>query len=159
MNKIILIGRLTADPELRYTPNGKAVCSFTLAVNRPYTGEGGERTADFIEIVVWNKPAENVAKYLVKGRQAAVEGLLQIQSYEKDGQRRWRTQVVANSVEFLGSSNDGNGQGYGHGNQGQNPQQNQQQQNQGWNQQQAPMQGIGEVPATEISFSDDDLPF
>lgn len=158
MNKIILIGRLTADPELRYTPNGKAVCSFTLAVNRPYTGEGGERTADFIEIVVWNKAAENTAQYLVKGRQAAVEGRLQIQSYEKDGQRRWRTQVVAHSVEFLGSSSDSSGQGYGHGNQEQNAQGNQQP-NQGWNQQQAPAQGLGEVPAAEISFSDDDLPF
>ena len=105
MNKIILIGRLTKDPDLRYTPNGAAVCSFTLAVDRPFT-QGGERQADFINIVVWNKAAENCAKYLAKGRQAAVDGRLQIRSYDgNDGQRRWVTEVVADRVEFIGSSN------------------------------------------------------
>lgn len=105
MNKVILIGRLTRDPELRYTQSGSAVCNFTLAVDRPFSGQGGEREADFIDIVVWNKPAENVAKYMTKGRQVAVEGRLQIRSYEgNDGQRRWRTEVVANQVEFLGSA-------------------------------------------------------
>ena len=100
MNSIILIGRLTKDPELRYTPNGKAVCSFTLAVDRPYSGD--KKEADFINIVVWNKMGENCAKYLSKGRKTAVQGRLQIRSYEDDsGKRKYVTEVVANSVEFL----------------------------------------------------------
>ena len=100
MNNIILIGRLTKDPDLRYTQAGKAVCSFTLAVDRPYSGD--EKEADFINIVVWNKVGENCAQYLSKGRKVAVQGRLQIRSYEVDkGQRRYITEVVANSVEFL----------------------------------------------------------
>lgn len=104
MNKIILIGRLTKDPELRYTPNGAAVCTFTLAVNRPYVKDG-EQDADFINIVVWNKSGENCAKYLAKGRQAAIEGRLQIRTYDgDDGKKRWVTEVVADRVEFIGSA-------------------------------------------------------
>ena len=100
MNNIILIGRLTKDPDLRYTQAGKAVCSFTLAVDRPYSGDNKE--ADFINIVVWNKVGENCAQYLSKGRKVAVQGRLQIRNYEDDkGQRRYITEVVANSVEFL----------------------------------------------------------
>lgn len=100
MNSIILIGRLTKDPDLRYTQAGKAVCSFTLAVDRPYSGE--KKEADFINIVVWNKVGENCAQYLKKGRKAAVQGRLQIRSYEDDsGKRHYVTEVVANSVEFL----------------------------------------------------------
>lgn len=100
MNNIILIGRLTKDPDLRYTPNGKAVCSFTLAVDRPYSGD--KKEADFINIVVWNKVGENCAQYLSKGRKAAVQGRLQIRSYEDDnGKRHYVTEVIANSVEFL----------------------------------------------------------
>lgn len=110
MNKIFLIGRLTKDPELRYTPSGAAVCSFTLAVDRRFTSQNGEREADFINIVVWNKTAESSAKYLSKGRQAAVEGRLQIRSYDdKDGQRRWVTEVIADNVEFLGNGQGGSG--------------------------------------------------
>lgn len=104
MNKIFLIGRLTKDPELSYTPNGAAVARFTLAVDRPFTNQSGERETDFINIVVWRKAAENCAKYLSKSRQAAVEGRLQIRTYDgNDGQRRWVTEVVADNVEFLGS--------------------------------------------------------
>ena len=104
MNKIILIGRLTKAPDLRYTPNGAAVCTFTLAVNRPYSKDG-EQEADFINIVVWNKAGENAAKYLAKGRQAAVEGRLQIRTYDgDDGKKRWVTEVVADRVEFIGSA-------------------------------------------------------
>ena len=100
MNNIILIGRLTKDPDLRYTQAGKAVCSFTLAVDRPYSGDNKE--ADFINIVVWNKVGENCAQYLSKGRKAAVQGRLQIRSYEDDnGKKKYITEVVANSVEFL----------------------------------------------------------
>ena len=100
MNNIILIGRLTKDPDLRYTQAGKAVCSFTLAVDRPYSGD--KKETDFINIVVWNKVGENCAQYLSKGRKVAVQGRLQIRNYEDDkGQRRYITEVVANSVEFL----------------------------------------------------------
>lgn len=103
MNKILLIGRLVRDPELKYTPNGKAVCTFTLAVNREFKREG-EQEADFINIVVWNKSGENCAKYLGKGRQAAIEGRLQIRTYDgDDGKKRWVTEVVADRVEFIGS--------------------------------------------------------
>lgn len=111
MNKIFLIGRLTKDPELRYTPSGAAVCSFTLAVDRRFISQSGEREADFIPVVVWNKAAENCAKYLAKGRQTAVEGRLQIRSFEgSDGQRRWATEVVADNVEFLSSGQKQGGQ-------------------------------------------------
>ena len=104
MNKIILIGRLAKDPDLRYTPNGAAVCTFTLAVNRPYVKDG-EQDADFINIVVWNKSGENAAKYLAKGRQAAIEGRLQIRTYDgDDGKKRWATEVVADRVEFIGGA-------------------------------------------------------
>ena len=109
MNHITLIGRLTKDPELKYTSSGMAVCSFTLAVDRRFTNQSGEREADFINIVVWNKAAENCAKYLSKGRQTAVEGRLQIRTYDdKDGQRKWVTEVVADNVEFLGSGQSQN---------------------------------------------------
>ena len=112
MNNIILIGRLTKDPELRYTQAGKAVCSFTLAVDRPYSGENKE--ADFINIIVWNKVGENCAQYLSKGRKVAVQGRLQIRNYEDDkGQRRYITEVVANSVEFLEFGNKQQNEDFG----------------------------------------------
>jgi single-strand DNA-binding protein len=100
LNKVILIGRLTRDPELRYTPNtGTAVGSFTLAVNRV---GGKQEETDFIDIVVWGKQAENCAQYLRKGSLAAVDGRLQIRSYEtKEGQKRRAAEVVAFSVQFL----------------------------------------------------------
>lgn len=102
LNRIILIGRLTRDPELRYTPSGKAVAGFTLAVDRPRGGQSAEREADFIDIVVWDKQAEVCANHLGKGRLVAVEGRLQIRSYEtQDGQRRKAAEVVASSVRFL----------------------------------------------------------
>lgn len=101
MNHVILIGRLTRDPELRYTPNGVAVANFTLAVDRPFTNQAGEREADFIPVVVWQKLAESCANYLGKGRLCAVAGRLQVRTYEQDGQRRYITEVVAGSVQFL----------------------------------------------------------
>lgn len=102
LNRIVLIGRLTRDPELRFTQSGKAVCQFTLAVDRPFTGADGNREADFINIVVWNKAGESSAQYLAKGRMAAVDGRLQIRSYDdKDGNRRYATEVIAENVRFL----------------------------------------------------------
>lgn len=104
MNKVILVGRLTKDPELSYTQSGIAVTKFTLAVDRPFANQEGKREADFINCVVWRNLAENVAQYLAKGRQTAVEGRLQIRSYEtKEGQRKWITEVVCDRVKFLGS--------------------------------------------------------
>ena len=110
LNKIILIGRLTKDPELRYTPNGTAVCNFTLAVERSFSNQDGEREADFIDIVVWRKQAENCANYLAKGLMCAVEGRLQIRSYKNDeGQKKYVTEVVANDVRFLEWKDDNGG--------------------------------------------------
>jgi single-strand DNA-binding protein len=110
LNRIILIGRLTRDPELKYTPTGKAVATFTLAVDRFRTNPQGERETDFITIVVWEKQAENCANYLGKGSLAAVDGRLQIRSFDgKDGQRRWMTEVVAETVRFLDKKGEGKG--------------------------------------------------
>lgn len=102
LNKIILIGRLTKDPELRYTPNGTAVATFTLAVNRNRANQEGERETDFIPVIVWQKQAENCANYIGKGSLVAVDGRLQVRTFDgKDGQRRWVTEVVAESIRFL----------------------------------------------------------
>lgn len=99
LNRIILIGRLTHDPELRYTTNGTAVCGFTLAVE---SGFGEKKRTDFIPIVAWNKQGESCANYLAKGKLAAVDGRLQIRSYDgKDGVKRYVTEVVAENVRFL----------------------------------------------------------
>lgn len=108
LNRIVLIGRLTRDPELRFTQSGKAVCAFTLAVDRPYVGAGGNRETDFINIVVWNKLGENCAQYLAKGKLAAVDGRLQIRPYDdKNGQKRYATEVVADNVRFLTPKGEG----------------------------------------------------
>ena len=102
MNRVILIGNLTRDPELRYTPDGTPVASFTIAINRPFTNQQGEKQADFIPVVVWRKAAKSCSEYLTKGSQVAVDGRLQIRSYEdKDGIRRKVAEVIAWRVEFL----------------------------------------------------------
>lgn len=114
LNRIVLIGRLVKDPELRYTPNGKAVASFTLAADRPFRNKEGEREADFINVVVWGAQAESSANYLSKGKLAAVDGRLQIRSFEgQDGQRRWVTEVVAENVRFLSPKEQSNISGDG----------------------------------------------
>ncbi|MDY5874373.1 MAG: single-stranded DNA-binding protein [Bacilli bacterium] len=108
MNKVILIGRLTKDPELRTIASGNATTSFTIAVNRNFTNQNGEREADFINCVAWRKQAENVAKYCTKGSQVAVEGRIQTRSYDaQDGTKRYVTEVVADNVTFLGSRASG----------------------------------------------------
>ena len=102
MNMVILVGRTVAAPELRYTPSGKAVAGFRIAVDRPVAGPNGERTADFVNIVCWNKTAEAVSNYLGKGRLVGVQGRLQIRSYDTEsGERRWITEVIASTVQFL----------------------------------------------------------
>jgi single-strand DNA-binding protein len=102
INRVILVGRLTKDPDLRYTPNGIQVATFTLAVNRNFKNESGEQQADFINIVVWRKPAENVANFLKKGSLAGVDGKIQTRNYDgQDGKKVYVTEVVAESVQFL----------------------------------------------------------
>ncbi len=107
LNKVILIGRLVADPQLRYTQSGIAVTNFTLAVDRPFASQGGEREADFIDIVTWRKLAEVCANHLSKGRLVAVEGRLQIRSYDdQNGVRRKASEIVADNVRFLDRAQD-----------------------------------------------------
>ena len=107
MNKVILIGRLSQDPEMRTTPNGVATTSFSVAVSRNYTNQNGERDTDFFRCVAWRNQAENIAKYCQKGSQVAVEGRLQNRNYEaQDGTRRYVTEVIADNVTFLGSRSD-----------------------------------------------------
>ena len=106
MNKVFLIGRLSRDPELRHTTSGMAVCQINVAISRP-RGAGKDPETDFINVVVWDKQAENVSKYLAKGRQIAVEGRIQTRSYDNnEGKKTYVTEVVASNVEFLGSAND-----------------------------------------------------
>lgn len=144
MNKVILIGRLTKDPDLRYTQSGTAVANFTLAVNRRYS-PNGEQEADFINCVAWQKAAEFVADYFHKGKQMALEGRLQVRSYDgNDGQRRWVTEVVVEQMEFVGSKNDskdnsGNGNSGGGTHSGSS----------------SSYEGLGQ----EVMFDDNELPF
>ncbi|MCI8588252.1 MAG: single-stranded DNA-binding protein [Bacilli bacterium] len=113
MNKVFLIGRLTKDPELRYTSSNIATASFSIAVNRNFANQNGEREADFINIVVWRKQAENIKNYLSKGSQVAIDGRIQTRTYDaQDGSKRYVTEVVADNVQFLdtrGGSNNGGG--------------------------------------------------
>lgn len=110
MNKVILIGRLAADPETRTTSGGNSVCTFRLAVQRRHKNQDGTRTADFIGVVAWRQTAELCARYLAKGRKVAVRGSLQTRSYDaQDGSKRYVTEVVADEVEFLTPQNAQNG--------------------------------------------------
>ncbi len=108
MNKVIILGNLTRDPELNTTNNGISVCRFTLAVSRRYSNSEGEREADFIPVVVWRGQADNCAKYLKKGSKACVTGSLQVRTYDaQDGSKRFATEVVAEEVEFISSTKNG----------------------------------------------------
>ena len=134
LNKVILIGRLVRDPEPRYTTSGVAVTKFTLAVDRPFPNKQGEREADFIDIVTWQKLAETCANNLSKGRLVAVEGRMQIRSYDDNqGIRRKAVEVIAENVRFLDRANK---EGVS-----------------------ATAAGGSAGFASEISFSDDDVPF
>lgn len=158
MNRVVLVGRLTRDPDLRYTPTGVAVANFTLAINRPFTNQDGNREADFINCVVWRRPAENLANYMKKGNQVGVDGRLQSRSYEgQDGKTVYVTEVVADSVQFLESKGASQGQdtsGFQQ-NQGYSQNQNRQQSQQSSPNQGNPFSNAGEP----IDISDDDLPF
>lgn len=146
INSVVLVGRLTKDPELRFTPNGVATCSFTLAVNRPFTSQGGEREADFIPVVVWRQQAENTANYVKKGHLTGVTGRIQTRNYENaEGRRVYITEVVAESVQFLEPK--------GSGGNATNNQTNNQKQGQG------PYNDPFTNTGNPIDISDDDLPF
>ena len=102
MNRVILVGRLTKDPEIRYTNSNIPVAQFTLAVNRRFAGQNGERQADFINCVVWRQQAENLGKFIKKGGLIGVEGQIQTRTYdEPNGQRRYITEVVCDQISFL----------------------------------------------------------
>lgn len=155
LNRVILIGRLTRDPELRYTPSGVAVTQFSLAVDRPFTNQQGEREADFINIVTWRKLAETCANYLSKGRLTAVEGRIQVRNYENnEGRRVYVTEVVADNVRFLESPGGNNGNS---GNRSGNPNR----QNNDFNQDHS--RDTSSDPFSDdgnpVDISDDDLPF
>lgn len=137
INNTTLVGRLTKNPDLRYTGNGTAVAGFTLAVNRNFTKKDGEQEADFINCVIWRKPAETLANYAKKGSLIGVVGRIQTRSYDKDGQRVYVTEVVVDNFQFLESRSKQEGQ-----------QSNQTQQDD-------PFAGKG----SSIDVSSDDLPF
>src|SRR5947207_37250 len=112
-NQVILMGNLTRDPELRQTPNGQSVCSFSLALNRSYKGSDGnwQEATDYVDIVCWGPLAERVAQYVTKGRPVLAHGRLQSRSWEQEGQKRSKVEVVAQDVTFLGSRSGGEGGG------------------------------------------------
>lgn len=102
LNRVVLVGRLTRDPDLRYTPNGVAVANFNIAVNRPFSNQQGEREADFINCVAWRRQAENLANYMKKGSMIGVDGRIQTRNFEgQDGKRVYITEVMAESIQFL----------------------------------------------------------
>ena len=115
LNKVLLMGNLTRDPEVRYTPKGTAVTELGIAVNRIYTGENGEKREEvtFVDVTVWGRTAENVGEYLRKGRPVFIEGRLQLDSWEdkQSGQKRNKLKVVADNVQFLGSRGSGGASG------------------------------------------------
>lgn len=160
MNKVILIGRLARDPEMRTTASGTNVTRFTVAVSRPFTGQGGDRGADFISCIAWRRQAENIAKYCTKGSQVAVEGRIQTGSYDgQDGAKRYTTDIVADNVTFLGSR--GNNDNAGFANDSYIQEMPTYQDN--YQTSETPTANIGEDPfkdfGDEIALSDDDLPF
>ncbi|MGV3095535.1 single-stranded DNA-binding protein [Staphylococcus borealis] len=141
INRVVLVGRLTKNPEFRTTSNDVNVATFTLAVNRTFTNANGEREADFINVVVFRRQAENVNNYLSKGQLAGVDGRIQSRSYEnQEGKRVYVTEVVADSVQFL------------------EPKNNNQQNNQPQQRAQAPAEN-NPFGNNNADIDDDDLPF
>ncbi|HEY0827280.1 MAG TPA: single-stranded DNA-binding protein [Bacilli bacterium] len=154
LNRVILIGRLTKDPELRYTASGVAVTQFTLAVDRPFSNQQNEKEADFLNIVTWRQLAETCANYLRKGRLTAVEGRIQIRNYENnEGKKVYVTEIIADNVRFLESSGGNREEGSGAGSGSKNQSPTRSQGNDRGNQD--PFADDGKP----IDISDDDLPF
>lgn len=166
INRVVLTGRLTKDVELSFTPQGIAKAQFTLAVNRAFANQNGDREADFINIQAWRKAAENAANYLKKGSLVGIDGRLQTGSYEKDGKRIYFTNVIAENVQFLEPKNSAGGSQVAPNTQGQ-PNTYQQQQNgsQGNYSSQAQQNytRVDEDPFASgkgpVEVSEDDLPF
>lgn len=150
MNKVILIGRLARDPEMRTTSSGISMTRFTIAVSRPFNAQDGQQQTDFINCITWRRQAENVAKYCAKGSQIAVEGRIQVGSYDaQDGTKRYTTDIVCDNVTFLGTkSGNTNFSNENYDNAGASS---------------APTADVSEDPfkdfGDEIALSDDDLPF
>ena len=144
LNKVLLIGRLTRDPETRSTPSGQTVVALGLAVNRNYTrrdsGEKVEETC-FVDVEAWGRTGETIARYMRRGRQIFIEGRLKFDSWERDGQRRSKLSVVAETFQFIDSQNGGEGGGSGGG---------------GSSRQAA---GVGSTPQDDYGAPDDDIPF
>ncbi|WP_085522447.1 single-stranded DNA-binding protein [Tuberibacillus sp. Marseille-P3662] len=161
INRVVLVGRLTKDPELRYTPSGVAVANFTLAVNRPFTNQQGEREADFIQIVVWRRQAENTANFVGKGSLVGIDGRLQTRSFDNnEGRRVFMTEVVGDSVQFLepkGSKGQSAGMNNNFGSPNPNNQTNYQQ-NQTSNNRPSDSDPFAD-DGKPIDITDDDLPF
>ena len=160
MNKAFLIGRLTRDPELRYSSSNAAIVNFSIAIDRQYTNAQGQRETDFINIVAFQKQAENIKKYVFKGSLVAVDGRIQTGSYDgQDGQRHYTTDIVADNVTFLGSRNTGDtSSSYGQSNasyQDEIPSYNEPQGMPSNDVSTDPFKDFGE----EVALSDDDLPF
>lgn len=166
INNVVLVGRLTRDAELRYTQSNIAVATFTLAVNRPFKNDAGERDADFINCVIWRQSAENLANWAKKGSLIGITGVIQTRSYDnQQGQRVYVTEVVASNFQLLESRNSQqNNQGHqqqGHSNQGSsfqngNNQGNNFQNGNSYGQQGSFFEGNTTNP---LDISDDDLPF
>ena len=159
MNKVILIGRLARDPEMRTTGSGIAVTRFTVAVSRPFNPQGGQPQTDFIGCVAWRRQAENIAKYCTKGSQVAVEGRIQTGSYDgADGQKHYTTDIVADNVTFLGSRNTQSGDTSSYDNASYTQSMPNYEESQDM-----PTTDVSEDPfkdfGEEIALSDDDLPF
>ncbi len=158
MNKVILIGRLTRDPEMRTTGSGVAVTRFTVAVSRPYNPQNGQPQTDFIGCIAWRRQAENIAKYCTKGTQVAVEGRIQTGSYDgQDGQKHYTTDIIADSVTFLSSKNSSNTDSQFDSSNFSQPMPNYDES------QNIPTTDLNDDPfkdfGEEIALSDDDLPF
>lgn len=169
LNRVVIVGRLTRDPDLRYTPSGLPVANFTVAANRPFKNQQGEQEADFINCVIWRKPAESLATYMKKGGLVGVEGRIQTRSYEnQEGKMVYVTEVLAETVQFLESRSSAgqrdsggsysNNQAVAEPNYGEQGRGNVAQQ-----QQQAPTTDSYQKPFNDerqqIDISDDDLPF
>ena len=153
MNRAIIIGRLTKNPESRTTSSGIASTTFTVAVSRPFTSQNGEREADFLNCVAWRKQAENIAKYCTKGSQVAVEGRIQTRTYDaQDGSKRYVTEIIADNVTFLGSKG---GSSMPSNNYEGNNNSNSSKDIQTTDLNEDPYANMGE----EVALSDDDLPF
>lgn len=160
INNIVLVGRLTKDPDLRYTQSGTAVATFNLAVNRNFTNQNGDREADFINCVIWRKAAETLANYAHKGSLIGLTGRIQTRTYDnQQGQKVYVTEVICENFQLL-EPKSANEQRQGNSNQNFNPNQNNGASNQGFSGQQGTLPGVDPfADGAPIDISDDDLPF